>query len=90
MAHELKEIEWDGKPRDLVYLHFSDAPIVRMEEHAEGEVVVDFDRSGDVVGIEMLSLDADIWEAVFRIGKQHDLGFTLLLAAAKRPRVKAR
>lgn len=84
MSGELKEIEWSGKAGDPVYLRFSDRAVAKTEAHAKGEVNVDLDSSNEVIGIEMLSTDPDEWEAVARVGKEHNLRFELLLAAAKR------
>jgi len=84
MIRELKEIEWNGKAGDPVYLRFSNLPIAKTEAYASGEVNVDLDHYSEVVGIEMLSIDPDEWEAVALIGKAHRLRFDLLLSAARK------
>ena len=86
MIRELKEIEWSQEPGDPVYLRFTEAEVVRTEAYADGEVNVDLDDHDEVVGIEMLGTDSDEWETVFRIGKQHDLRFDLLLSSTKKGR----
>jgi uncharacterized protein YuzE len=83
VARALKEIEWDGRPGDPVYLRFTTMAVVQTAAYANGEVNVDLDTSGDVVGIEMLSIDPEEFGAVAQIGKKHDLRFDLFLASAK-------
>jgi hypothetical protein len=73
-----------AKPRDPVYLRFSKKPVAKTEARARGEVNLDLDAHNGVVGIEMVSTDPDEWEAVARVGKEHDLRFDLLLAGAKK------
>jgi uncharacterized protein YuzE len=41
------------KETDIVYLRFSDADIVESDEDKPG-VIIDYDKDGNVVGIEML------------------------------------
>lgn len=84
MIRELKEIEWDGKADDPVYLRFSKMAVAKTKAYASGEINVDLGHDNEVVGIEMLSIDPDEWEAVFRIGKENGLRFDLLLAGAKK------
>jgi uncharacterized protein YuzE len=66
-----------------VYLRFAETAIVKTSTYAGGEVNVDLDASGEVVGIEMLSIEPEEFEAVAKIGKEHDLRFDLFLASAK-------
>ena len=54
---------WDKKA-DAVYIRFDEAKIVESEEVSEG-IILDFDASGRVVGLEMLDVrerfpDADL------------------------------
>lgn len=85
MASDLREIEWSGTPGDPFYLRFSRKPIAKTEEHVNGEVNVDLDRDGHVVGVEMLSGDPLEWEVLGKIGKERNLRFDLLLAAGRPP-----
>lgn len=41
------------KETDIVYLRFTDAEIVESDEDKPG-VIIDYDKDGNVVGIEML------------------------------------
>lgn len=41
------------KETDIVYLRFTDADIVESDEQKPG-VIIDYDKDGNVVGIEML------------------------------------
>ena len=54
---------WD-KEADALYIRFDDAKIVESEEVSDG-IILDFDASGRVVGLEMLDVrqrfpDADL------------------------------
>ncbi|SHE30703.1 Uncharacterized protein YuzE [Fodinibius roseus] len=42
------------KETDIVYLRFTDAEIVESDEDKPG-VIIDYDKDGNVVGIEMLN-----------------------------------
>jgi hypothetical protein len=82
MIHELREIEWSRKAGDPVYLRFATTPVTRTEAHANGEVNVDLDAQGGVVGIEMLSTDPGEWAAVGRIAERYHLRFDLFFHGA--------
>jgi uncharacterized protein YuzE len=41
------------KETDIVYLRFTDAEIVESDEEKPG-IIIDYDKDGNVVGIEML------------------------------------
>lgn len=82
IARELQRVEWSGTTPDPAYLRFSDSDVDQTVIYGNGEVTVDLDQHGDVIGIEMLSTDSEEWETVAQIGKAHDLRFDLLLAAA--------
>ena len=81
MNHELKEIEWSGNPGDPAYLRYTDLPVAKTEAYAGGEVNLDLDELSDVVGIEMLSFDAEEWIAVAQIGRTTDYASTCSWAA---------
>ncbi len=42
------------KEVDVVYLRFSDAEVVESDEEKPG-IIIDYDKSGNIVGIEMLN-----------------------------------
>ncbi len=83
-TRELQQVEWRGRLHDPAYLRFSDNPVARTGLFADGEVTVDYDEHGDVVGIEMLSTEPEEWEAVAQIGRSAYLRFDMLLAHAAR------
>jgi len=68
MRHDCKgsktmRMTWD-KEADALYIRFDDAKIVESEEVSDG-IILDFDASGGVVGLEMLDVrqrfpDADL------------------------------
>jgi uncharacterized protein YuzE len=84
MNHELREIEWSGHSSDPAYLRFTKLPVAKTEAYEGGEVNLDLDEHNEVVGIEMLSFEAEEWIAVAQIGKDHGLRFDLFLGGAKR------
>ena len=73
---ELKAVEWTQIAGDPIYLRFSNDDVVETESHAAGELNVDLDAAGEVVGIELLSTDPDEIEALAAIARR----FRLVLA----------
>jgi uncharacterized protein YuzE len=47
------------KATDIVYLRFSDADIAESDEEKPG-IIIDYDKNGQVVGIELLDASAKI------------------------------
>lgn len=84
MNRELMEIEWSGNSGDPAYLRFTKLPVAKTETYVGGEVNLDLDEYDEVVGIEMMSFDAEEWLAVAQIGKNRGLRFDLFLGGAKR------
>ncbi|MBV8081492.1 MAG: DUF2283 domain-containing protein [Candidatus Eremiobacteraeota bacterium] len=73
MTQMLKRIEWNGVTGDPMYFRFSDSIVAATESHAAGEVNVDLDANGAVVGVELLSGDAADFTAFFEIAEARGL-----------------
>jgi uncharacterized protein YuzE len=81
MLRELKEIEGGDH---AVYLRFTKLPVARTTSYANGEVMVDLDHYGEVIGIEVLSLDPAELAAVAEIATRYRLSFSKLTELAPR------
>jgi len=68
----LKTVE---SSEDAVYLRFSKLTIARSVSYANGEINVDIDDHGEVIGIEMLSLDPQEMQALAEIATKYSLNF---------------
>lgn len=78
---ELKEIE----PGDhATYLRFSKLPVAKTRSLAEGEINVDLDHYGEVVGIEVLSLEPEEMQALATIVKEYGLSLSHLTQPQRR------
>jgi uncharacterized protein YuzE len=83
---ELKEIEEDVD-HGISYLRFTKLPVVRTESYAGGEVNVDLDAYGHVVGIEMLSSEQAELSALVDITKKYSLNLNGLRLAKRGSRL---
>ena len=72
-AMELRELKEIENNEDASYLRFSHFPIARTKTYADGEVNVDLDHCGEVVGIEVLSYGAEELKALGEIVKEYQL-----------------
>jgi uncharacterized protein YuzE len=73
MSQSLKNIEWSGKVGEPMYFRFSSAPVATTESHAGGEVNVDLDGHDEVVGVELLSGDAEDFSVFLKIAQTRGL-----------------
>jgi hypothetical protein len=55
-----------------------------------GSVAVDFDKDGQIIGIEMLDAEPRDWAVLGKIAAKHQLRFDLFFAAAKKRSVPKR
>ena len=63
------------------YLRFSNEPVAQTEVWDDGnDVVVDFDAAGSVVGVELVSVDPDVIEALVEIARRYELDLSALVA----------
>jgi uncharacterized protein YuzE len=74
MSQELKNIEWSGRVGEPMYFRFSNAPVATTEPHAGGEVNVDLDSHDEVVGVELLSGDAEDFAVFLKVAERRGLG----------------
>ena len=62
----------------LVYFYFSEGPVVRQEDLDEdGELVVDYDADGEVVGLELLFPDEQKVELLQKYAAERELSVDL-------------
>jgi len=73
MNQDLKNIEWSGKVGEPMYFRFSTAPVATTESHAGGEVNVDLDAHDAVIGVELLSGDAEDFSVFLKIAETRGL-----------------
>ncbi len=73
MTQTLRAIEWSGVVGDPMYFRFSDASVAATQEFAAGEVNIDVDSDGKVVGAELLSGDAEDFAVFLRIAEARGL-----------------
>jgi Protein of unknown function (DUF2283) len=78
VLNELKEVK---STDDVLYLYFSNLPISRTQSLANGEINVDLDHYGHVVGIEVLSLGPEQMQALSGIVAEHKLSLSNLAKA---------
>jgi uncharacterized protein YuzE len=70
----LLEITRDDQTPHSIYLYYSRNPVARTRTLDENyEVAVDFDGSGEVVGIEIVAPDDDTIAIAIRFALDHDL-----------------
>ena len=70
----LLEITRDDKAPHSIYLYYSRDPVARTQTLDENEeVAVDFDGSGEVVGIEIVAPDDETIALATRFALDHDL-----------------
>ncbi len=84
MIKTLKEIERGDRERSPIYLRFSNHVVARTETHDRGEVNVDVDHYGEVVGVEMLSVGPGQLKALSEIVQRYDLDLSPLFIAGRR------
>lgn len=71
---ELRQIQETQKADgNVLYLYYSRLPVSRTKEFANGEINVDLDEQGEVVGIEVLSLEIEELAALKEIASQYQL-----------------
>ena len=87
MSKTLKNIEWSGVVGEPMYFRFSHAPLATTESHAGGEVNVDLDANDNVIGVELLSGDAEDFSVFWKIAEARGLELTGMHLA---PRLVAR
>ena len=73
MSRALKNIEWSGTLGEPMYFRFSNDSVTTTESHAGGEVNVDLDVHNDVVGVELLSGDAEDFAVFLQLAQARDL-----------------
>jgi uncharacterized protein YuzE len=78
MLSELKEVK---STDDVLYLYFSKLPISRTQSLANGEINVDLDHYGHVVGIEVLSLEPEQMQALSGVVSEYKLSLSNLVKA---------
>lgn len=83
MNQSLRNIEWSGAVGEPMYFRFSNALVASTESHAAGEVNVDVDDHGNVVGVELLSGDAKDFSVFLEIAKTRGLDLTRVHLAPK-------
>ncbi|HVA33631.1 MAG TPA: DUF2283 domain-containing protein [Candidatus Baltobacteraceae bacterium] len=83
MKTELKGIEGADCGGGPIYLRFSNHSVARTESYAGGEVNVDVDDRNQVIGIEMLSIDAEEIAALADVTRVYDLSLLPLFSARK-------
>jgi len=57
----------------VMYFHFNDNAIAKTKSYARGEVNVDLDASGMLVGVEVLSFGEDEIAALSSLAQEHHL-----------------
>lgn len=80
----LREIEGIEHSDRASYLRFSNMPVERTHCFADGEINVDLDTDGEVVGIEVLSLDYEELQTLADLAKKYRLSLTLLMNPSHR------
>ena len=73
MQQTLKEIEWNGVVGGPMYFRFSDLPVATTEAFSAGNVNIDVDGDGEVVGAELLSGDAEDFAVFLKIAETRGL-----------------
>ncbi len=73
MKQTLKAIEWNGVVGDPMYFLFSDSPVATTEAFAAGNVNIDVDGDGKVVGVELLSGDVEDFAVFLKIAETRGL-----------------
>jgi uncharacterized protein YuzE len=64
-----------------VYIQFSNEPVANTEPTKfEDDLVIDFDTTGGVVGIELVSTGLGVLEALVKVARNYDLDLTALIA----------
>jgi uncharacterized protein YuzE len=81
MLRELKDVE---QGEHAAYLRFSKMPRVKTKMFADGQINVDLDSSGEVIGIEILSLDPEDLRALAQIATEYKLSLNGLTNALRR------
>lgn len=62
------------------FIRFSEKPIARTEPwELDGNLVVDYDATGDVVGIELVALGADTMNGLLELARSHGLDLSALV-----------
>lgn len=84
MMLELRELKEVENRDNVLYLHFSKLPVAHTKSYADGEINVDLDHYGEVVGIEVLSLGPDELSALSAIVSKYRLSLDLLTHANKK------
>lgn len=69
----LLNVEGGKGDHDPLYLRFSSEPVALTKAFARGEVMLDLSETGEVIGIEMLNTDPDVFEVVAKLAAQHHL-----------------
>jgi hypothetical protein len=63
------------------FIRFSEQTIARTEPwEFDGNLVVDYDAAGEVVGIELVVLGADTMNGLLELARVHDLDLSALVA----------
>lgn len=81
MLRDLKGVEGGD---EALYLRFTNLPIGKTLSYASGEVNVDLDHHGKVVGIGMLSLDSEEVQVLAEIAREYGLNFDALEHAVRK------
>jgi len=76
MTRQLKGIEWSGTIGEPMYFRFLEAPVAQTDSYAGGEVNVDLDSSGNVIGVELLTGDAADFAVFLKIAEERRLDLT--------------
>lgn len=67
-------------PDGPTYIRFSDKEVASTAPSAHEELIVDYDASGRIVGIELISLGPDAFEALAGVAKKNELDLSPLFA----------
>jgi len=73
MRQALRGIEWSGIIGEPIYFRFLDASVVNTESHAGGMVNIDVDAFGNIVGVKLLSDDAEAFTVLLRLAGERGL-----------------
>jgi hypothetical protein len=68
-------------PRGPVYIRFSSEPISQSEPaEFEDDLIVDYDAQGGVVGVELVSIDLGVFNALVEVARSNELDLAALLS----------
>lgn len=81
MLRELMQLEDGFKAK---YLRFSRNRVAKTRSFHEGAIAIDLDKDGEVIGIEVLNLDAKDVRTIADVLDQYNLSLNRLIDATRR------